>query len=68
MAPLTATSVTQVNQLIAAPDPESPFFARDVAILELLYSSGLRASELCDLKLRDDNRALPFVEPPKFAA
>jgi integrase/recombinase XerD len=45
----------QVAQLIAAPDPESPLFARDVAILELLYASGLRASELCDLKLRDIN-------------
>lgn len=45
----------QVAQLIAAPDPKSPLFARDVAILELLYASGLRASELCDLKLRDTN-------------
>jgi integrase/recombinase XerD len=48
-------SRAQVNQLIAAPDPESPLFARDVAILELLYSSGLRATELCELKLRDTN-------------
>src|SRR5262249_42507743 len=39
-------SRAQVNQLIAAPNPESPLFSRDVAILELLYSSGLRASEL----------------------
>jgi integrase/recombinase XerD len=46
---------SQVNQLIAAPDPASPLFSRDVAILELLYASGLRASELCDLKLRDAN-------------
>jgi integrase/recombinase XerD len=45
----------QVNQLIAAPDPKSALFCRDVAILELLYASGLRASELCDLKLLDLN-------------
>lgn len=45
----------QVNRLIAAPDPKSMLFNRDVAILELLYASGLRASELCDLKLRDTN-------------
>ena len=48
-------SRAQVNQLIAAPDPKSPFFSRDVAILELLYASGLRATELCQLKLRDLN-------------
>ncbi|HZZ44599.1 MAG TPA: site-specific tyrosine recombinase XerD [Tepidisphaeraceae bacterium] len=48
-------SRAQVNQLIAAPDPKSLLFARDVAILELLYASGLRASELCDVKTRDLN-------------
>ena len=48
-------SRSAVNQLIAAPDPRSPFFSRDVAILELLYASGLRATELCELKLRDVN-------------
>jgi integrase/recombinase XerD len=48
-------SRAQVNQLIASPDLESAMFARDVAILELLYASGLRATELCDLKLRDVN-------------
>lgn len=48
-------SRTQVNQLIAAPNPKSLLFSRDVAILELLYASGLRATELCDLKLRDLN-------------
>lgn len=45
----------QVNRLIAAPDPKSALFSRDVAILELLYASGLRASELCGLKVRDVN-------------
>jgi integrase/recombinase XerD len=42
-----------VNRLISAPDPESPFYRRDVAILELLYASGLRATELCELRLND---------------
>ncbi len=45
----------QVNRLIGAPDLASPLFARDVAILEMLYACGLRASELCDLKLSDLN-------------
>ncbi len=45
----------QVSQLIATPNPKSFLFARDVAILELLYASGLRATELCQLKLRDLN-------------
>lgn len=45
----------QVNRLICAPDPESRFFFRDVAILELLYACGLRASELSDLKVQDVN-------------
>ena len=51
----TVMSRSQVNKLIAAPDPEDRFFDRDVAILELLYASGLRASELCGLQLRDLN-------------
>ena len=48
-------SKAQVNALVAAPNPKSFLFARDVAILELLYASGLRATELCQLKLRDLN-------------
>jgi integrase/recombinase XerD len=48
-------SRAQVNQLIGAPPARSPLFTRDVAVLELLYASGLRASELCDLKVRDVN-------------
>jgi len=48
-------SRAQVNQLLSAPDPKSMLFARDVAILELLYASGLRATELCELKQRDVN-------------
>jgi len=54
-------SKSQVNRLINAPKPESPLFTRDVAILELLYASGLRASELCDLKVRDVNLTVQVV-------
>jgi integrase/recombinase XerD len=48
-------SKLQVNTLINTPDPKSRLYSRDVAILELLYASGLRATELCDLKTRDAN-------------
>jgi integrase/recombinase XerD len=50
-----------VNKLINAPDPEDRFFYRDVAMLEMLYASGLRATELCELKLGDLNLAEGFV-------
>jgi integrase/recombinase XerD len=51
-----------VNRLINAPDPaDEKFYWRDVAILELLYASGLRATELCELKLNDLNLAEGFV-------
>ena len=51
----------QINRLISAPDPASRFFFRDVAILELLYAAGLRASELCDLTLNELNLNLGCV-------
>ena len=50
-----------MNQLIAAPNPKSPLFLRDVAILELLYASGLRASELCGVMMRDLNSSVGVV-------
>jgi integrase/recombinase XerD len=54
-------SRAQVNRLLETPDPKSPLFARDVAILELLYASGLRASELCEVKSRDLNLQVGVV-------
>lgn len=49
-------NIEQVARLIGAPDPEdTKFYHRDVAILELLYAAGLRASELCGLKIKDVN-------------
>ncbi len=41
----------EVVRLVEAPDPDADVFWRDRAILEVLYSSGLRVSELADLPL-----------------
>ncbi len=45
--------VEHVLRLIDAPDVKSPRGLRDRAMLSLMYSSGLRVSELVQLKLRD---------------
>jgi len=50
-------SIDQVGRLLEACEPfgDDPLLLRDRALLELLYSSGLRESEICDLRLNDLN-------------
>jgi integrase/recombinase XerD len=46
-------SPESVEKLLAAPAPSDRFFLRDRAILETLYATGSRASEVATLKLED---------------
>lgn len=46
-------SIPEVTALLEAPDTSEPLGIRDKALLETLYSSGIRAAELAGLLLRD---------------
>ena len=49
--PKTLTEA-QVDALLAAPDVDTPLGLRDRTMLELMYASGLRVSELVDAQER----------------
>jgi integrase/recombinase XerC len=54
-------SVDEIFQLLKTPDTRTTLGLRNRAILELLYSSGLRVSELVGLTLRDIHWELNVV-------
>lgn len=49
----TVLSIDEVNKMINSIDKEDPISLRNRAMIELLYGSGLRISELLGLKLQD---------------
>ena len=51
----------EVNCLLAQPGGEAPKEIRDKAMLELLYATGIRVSELIHLKLEDVNLNVGFI-------
>ncbi len=51
----------QLNDLMATPDSSRPQGLRDSAMLEFLYATGLRVSELCKVRLAGLERDLGFV-------
>jgi len=53
--------IDQATTLMEAPDPEHKHVLRDRAILELLYSSGLRVSELTGLNISEIDLATGMV-------
>ncbi len=49
----TYLRVDEIDKLLAAPDASTPLGLRDRAMLEVFYSTGLRVSELLNLRLSD---------------
>ena len=54
-------TMEEVERLLEAPDITTPNGCRDKAMLELLYASGLRVSELITLRLNDISFEMAYV-------
>jgi integrase/recombinase XerD len=54
-------NLEQINKIAQTPDATTPTGVRDRAMLELLYATGLRVSELCRLNLSDLNLEMGIV-------
>lgn len=57
----TILSVEEVESLLAQPSGHVPKEIRDKAMLELLYATGIRVSELICLKMEDVNISIGFI-------
>ena len=57
-------SYEDIDEIFKVPDITSPLGMRNRLILELLYDTGIRVSELCNIKLKDinfDNRSINII-------
>ncbi|MDI3257302.1 MAG: site-specific tyrosine recombinase XerD [Kyrpidia sp.] len=55
-------NVDEVERLLAAPEGRTPMGLRDRAMLELLYATGIRVSELVFLDVADVNLNMGYVK------
>lgn len=55
-------SIEDVEKLLEAPDLSKPEGQRDRAMLEVMYASGLRVSELLSLKIRQINATRGIID------
>ncbi|MEC0328061.1 site-specific tyrosine recombinase XerD [Paenibacillus macerans] len=58
--PPQTLTVEETEKLLETPDPAAPLGLRDKAMLELLYATGIRVSELISLDVRHVDTALRF--------
>ncbi|NYF24455.1 integrase/recombinase XerD [Sporosarcina sp. JAI121] len=54
-------SMDEIDRLIEAPDRSKPQGVRDTALLEILYGTGMRVSELIGLNMDDIHLSMGFV-------
>jgi len=54
-------NLEEIEKLIQAPNPARPTGLRDRAMIELLYASGLRVSELCGVGVGDLDARMGYV-------
>jgi integrase/recombinase XerD len=54
-------SIQEVETLLEAPETSTPYGMRDKAMLELLYATGIRVSELVNLNVGHVNLGMGFV-------
>ncbi len=59
--PITLT-IDEIFRMLDAPDKSNPLGLRDRAILELLYSSGIRVGELTQLNCKDVDLELGIIK------
>ena len=55
-------TVQEVNKLLSMPDDSTPLGARDKALLEVMYATGVRVSEVVDMMLSDVDMRMGFVK------
>jgi integrase/recombinase XerD len=54
-------SGNEIKEVLQVPDAAKPLGIRDRAMLELLYATGLRVSELCQVELNDLDSSLGVI-------
>ncbi|VAX22177.1 Site-specific tyrosine recombinase XerD, partial [hydrothermal vent metagenome] len=54
-------STEEVEKILSAPNIKTPEGVRDVAMLETIYATGFRASELVAIKLKDINLDMGYI-------